>query len=92
MPGDRRRPVVSTTASMLILVLCPFLPAGTWAWARGWLFLFALVVASIVGTLYLRRVQGRLTSYRSMWQGRKRVARVSTPSCTIARAKDNIWQ
>jgi hypothetical protein len=28
---DRRRLIISTTASLLILVLCLFLPAGTWA-------------------------------------------------------------
>ena len=55
-PIDRRRQVISTTASMLILVLCLFLPAGTWAWARGWLFLGVLLVSSILLTLYLRRV------------------------------------
>jgi protein-S-isoprenylcysteine O-methyltransferase Ste14 len=55
-PIDRRRLIISTTSSLLVLVLCLFLPAGTWAWSRGWLFLFVFVVASIVGTLYLRRV------------------------------------
>ena len=38
-PIDRRRLIISTTSSLLILVLCLFLPAGTWAWFRGWLFL-----------------------------------------------------
>jgi protein-S-isoprenylcysteine O-methyltransferase Ste14 len=41
---------------MLILVLCLFVPAGTWAWFRGWLFLVVAVGASVVSTLYLRRV------------------------------------
>ena len=53
---DRRRLIISTTASLLILVLCMFLPAGTWAWTRGWLFLAVVVVASVVSTMYLRRV------------------------------------
>jgi protein-S-isoprenylcysteine O-methyltransferase Ste14 len=53
---DRRRLIISTTASLLILVLCMFLPAGTWAWARGWLFLFVAMGASVVSTMYLRRV------------------------------------
>jgi protein-S-isoprenylcysteine O-methyltransferase Ste14 len=53
---DRRRLIISTISSLLILVLCLFLPAGTWRWARGWLFLLVLFVASIVVTLYLRRV------------------------------------
>jgi protein-S-isoprenylcysteine O-methyltransferase Ste14 len=53
---DRRRLVISTAASMLILVLCLFLPSGTWAWSRGWLFLVVITAASFLSTLYLRRV------------------------------------
>ena len=55
-PIDRRRLFLSSGGSLLIFVLCLFLPAGTWAWTRGWLFFVVLVVASIVITLYLRRV------------------------------------
>src|SRR5262245_49541371 len=55
-PINRRRLIISTTASLLILVLCLFLPAGTWAWSRGWLFLVVVLGASVVSTLYLRRV------------------------------------
>jgi protein-S-isoprenylcysteine O-methyltransferase Ste14 len=55
-PIDRRRLIISTTASLLILVLCLFLPAGTWAWTRGWLFLVVVLGASVVSILYLRRV------------------------------------
>jgi protein-S-isoprenylcysteine O-methyltransferase Ste14 len=55
-PIDRRRMIISTAASLLILVLCLFLPAGTWAWFRGWLFLVVAVVASVMSTLFMRRV------------------------------------
>jgi protein-S-isoprenylcysteine O-methyltransferase Ste14 len=55
-PIDRRRLIISTVSSLLILLLCLFLPAGTWAWFRGWLFLVVVVGASVVSTLYLRRV------------------------------------
>ncbi len=55
-PIDRRRLLISTTSSLLVLVLCLFLPAGTWAWPRGWLFLGVLLASSILMTLYLRRV------------------------------------
>src|SRR5262245_52181280 len=55
-PINRRRLIISTTASLLILVLCLFLPAGTWAWSRGWLFLVVVTAASLLSTLYLRRV------------------------------------
>jgi hypothetical protein len=50
-PIDRRRLVISTTASMLILILCLFLPAGTWAWSRGCLFLGVIVGATVVSSL-----------------------------------------
>ena len=49
-PIDRRRLITSTISSLLILVLCLFLPAGTWAWFRGWLFLVVLVAASVLIT------------------------------------------
>src|ERR1700758_4224068 len=55
-PIDRRRLVISTVSSLLILFLCLFLPAGTWGWSRGWLFLVVVVGASVVDILYLRRV------------------------------------
>jgi protein-S-isoprenylcysteine O-methyltransferase Ste14 len=55
-PIDRRRLFLNIGGSLLFFVLGLFLPAGTWTWLRGWLFLFVLVVASVVVTLYLRRV------------------------------------
>jgi protein-S-isoprenylcysteine O-methyltransferase Ste14 len=55
-PIDCRRLILSTASSLLVLVLCLFLPAGTWAWPRGWLFLGVLLASSIPVTLYLRRV------------------------------------
>jgi protein-S-isoprenylcysteine O-methyltransferase Ste14 len=61
---DRRRLILSIGWSLLIYVLCLFLPAGTWAWFRGWLFFFVTVVASIVITLYLRRVNPDVVAAR----------------------------
>jgi protein-S-isoprenylcysteine O-methyltransferase Ste14 len=55
-PIDRRRLILSTISSLLVLFLCLCLPAGTWAWPRGWLFLGVLLASSIPVTLYLRRV------------------------------------
>jgi protein-S-isoprenylcysteine O-methyltransferase Ste14 len=55
-PIDRRRLIVSTTSSLVIFLLCLFLPAWTWAWLRGWLFLLVVTAASVPGTWYLRRV------------------------------------
>jgi protein-S-isoprenylcysteine O-methyltransferase Ste14 len=55
-PIDSRRLIISTTSSLLIIALCLFLPAGRWAWSRGWLFLVVVVGASVASTMYLRRV------------------------------------
>jgi protein-S-isoprenylcysteine O-methyltransferase Ste14 len=55
-PIDRRRLIISTTSSLLILVLCLFLPAGTWVWSRGWLFLGVMLATSIPLTLHLLKV------------------------------------
>jgi protein-S-isoprenylcysteine O-methyltransferase Ste14 len=71
-PIDRRRLVISTTASMLIFVLCLFLPAGTWAWSRGWLFLVVFTAASLLSTLYLRRVNPDVIAGRVNRHGRPR--------------------
>ena len=48
-------PDLQLRATLLAFVLCLFLPAGTWAWPRGWLFFSVVIAASIVITLYLRR-------------------------------------
>ena len=48
--------VLSVGLSLLFIMLSLFLPAGTWAWFRGWLLIAVIVVASIPASLYLRRV------------------------------------
>ena len=58
-PIDRRRLFLNLGLSLLFIVLCLFLPAGTWAWTRGWLFLLVLVVASILGHLVSATGQSR---------------------------------
>jgi protein-S-isoprenylcysteine O-methyltransferase Ste14 len=63
-PIDRRRLFLNLGLSFLLIVLCLFLPAGTWSWARGWLFLLVLVLSSIAGTLYLRRVNPEVIAAR----------------------------
>jgi protein-S-isoprenylcysteine O-methyltransferase Ste14 len=52
---DRGRLILSFGSGLLVMVLCLFLPAGTWMWMRGWLFLLVLVLVSIPATSYLRR-------------------------------------
>jgi protein-S-isoprenylcysteine O-methyltransferase Ste14 len=61
---DRRRFVLSVGCSMLIFVLCLFLPAGTLAWSRGWLFFVVTVAASILITLHLQRVNPDVVAAR----------------------------
>ena len=58
---------------LLIFVLCLFLPAGTWMWTKGWLFILVIVVDSILGTLYLSRVNPDVIAARvNRHEGTKR--------------------
>jgi protein-S-isoprenylcysteine O-methyltransferase Ste14 len=63
-PIDRRRLFVSVGCSLLVFVLLLFVPAGTWAWSRGWLYFSVSVAASVVITLYLRRVNPDVVAAR----------------------------
>jgi protein-S-isoprenylcysteine O-methyltransferase Ste14 len=55
-PIDRRRLIISSVSSLVILVLCLFVSAGTLDWFRGWLFCFLMVAEAVVAVLYLGRV------------------------------------
>ena len=62
---------------LLFFVLGLFLPAGTWMWTKDWLFILVIVVASILGTLYLRRVNPEVIAARiSRHKGTKRWDRI----------------
>jgi len=61
---DRRRLFLSLGGILLFFVLGLFLPAGTWMWTKGWLFILMIVVASILSTLYLRRVNPEVIAAR----------------------------
>jgi hypothetical protein len=63
-PIDSRRLFLGIGWTLLIFVLCLFLPAGTWTWTRGWLFILVMVVASILTTIYLRGVNPEVTAAR----------------------------
>ncbi len=72
-PIDRRRMVLSTGLSLLLIILSLVLPAGTWMWTRGWLFIVVLAVASILSTIYLRRVNPDIIAARiNRHEGTKR--------------------
>ncbi len=57
--------ITSTATTLLVFVLCLFLPAGTWAWARGWLFFAVVVAAGVVISLYLKRVNPEVIAART---------------------------
>jgi protein-S-isoprenylcysteine O-methyltransferase Ste14 len=63
-PTDRRRLILSVGWSLLIYVLCLFLPAGTLAWFKGWLFFVVTVAASVLITVYLHRVNPDVVAAR----------------------------
>jgi hypothetical protein len=74
---DRRRLILGIGSNLIILGLCLFVPAGSWTWMRGWLFIFLLVLASILVTLYLRRVNPEVIAARiSRHKGTKRWDRI----------------
>ena len=62
---DRRRMALSLMATPLALALLLFLPAGTWAWVRGWLFVLVFLVAFTLAALYLWRVNPEVVVARS---------------------------
>jgi protein-S-isoprenylcysteine O-methyltransferase Ste14 len=62
---DLRRIAVSVPALLLILTLGLFLPAGTLAWTRGWLFLGVFLVTSVAASVVLWRVNPEIFHARS---------------------------
>jgi protein-S-isoprenylcysteine O-methyltransferase Ste14 len=59
-----RRAEIRGTGAIAPLAVCLFLPAWTWAWARGWLFFAVVVAVSVVITIYLRRVNPEVIAAR----------------------------
>ena len=70
---DLRRMAVSVPVLILILIVGLFLPAGTLAWTRGWLFLFVFLLTSIAASVVLWRVNPEIFHARSRFhEGTKR--------------------
>jgi protein-S-isoprenylcysteine O-methyltransferase Ste14 len=68
-----RRVVLILIVLPLFFALFMFLPAGTWAWTKGWLFILALVGIVAVVFTYLRRVNPEVLVARSHFhKGTKR--------------------
>src|SRR5262245_58495492 len=61
---DRRRLVLSSVATPLFMALSMFLPAGTWAWTRGWLFLGVVLTLGVLAALFIRHVNPELLAAR----------------------------
>ena len=61
---DRRRLILSLLATPLFFVLCMFLPAGTWAWTKGWLFIVVFVALAVLASLFMRKVNPDLLAAR----------------------------
>ncbi|QDU50787.1 methyltransferase family protein [Gimesia panareensis] len=53
---NRRRLILDLIGLLVYLALFMFLPAGTWAWPKGWLFIFILLVVVSAGFMILQRV------------------------------------
>jgi protein-S-isoprenylcysteine O-methyltransferase Ste14 len=61
---DRRRLILSLLATPLFFALFMFLPAGTWAWTKGWLFIGVFVALAVLASLFLRQVNPALLAAR----------------------------
>lgn len=62
---NRRRVVLILLVLPLFFALFMFLPAGTWAWTKGWLFIAALLVIIAVVLFVLWRVNPEVVVTRS---------------------------
>ena len=81
-PNDKDQPREGINRGRLILILLAlpvyfalfmFVPAGTWAWTKGWLFIGVFVGTVAVVALYLWRVNPEVVVARSGFhQGTKR--------------------
>jgi protein-S-isoprenylcysteine O-methyltransferase Ste14 len=62
---DRRLLVVYVISVPLFITLSLFLPAGTLAWVRGWLFVAVFLLAATLAGVYVWRVNPELYAARS---------------------------
>src|SRR6516225_7113266 len=70
---NRGRLIGFLLALPVYLALFLFLPAGTWAWAKGWLFLGVFLGTLAVVALYLWRVNPEVVVARTGFhEGTKR--------------------
>jgi Ca2+/H+ antiporter len=62
---NTRRLVAFLLALPAYFAVFLFLPAGTWAWARGWLFVGVFLATVAAAALYLWRVNPEVVVARS---------------------------
>jgi protein-S-isoprenylcysteine O-methyltransferase Ste14 len=62
---NRRRLVLFLLADLAFFPLFMFLPAGTWTWDKGWLFILVLLAVSLVASLVLWRVNPEVVVARN---------------------------
>jgi protein-S-isoprenylcysteine O-methyltransferase Ste14 len=63
-PIDLRRLISNLVWTLLIFVLSLFFPAGTWRWARGWLFFVVILAVYYPSIRYLMRVNPEMIAAR----------------------------
>lgn len=62
---NRRRLILRLACLPVFIVLCMFLPAGTWAWPKGWLFVLVLLGVISAVFVVLQRVNPEVIVARS---------------------------
>jgi len=68
--GDQSTPVENDPVVLPMMVaVFMFLPAGTWAWTKGWLFILVLLGTLTVVCLYVWRVNPEVLVARSRTHG-----------------------
>src|SRR6184192_1682253 len=61
---NRRRLVLDLLGIALFFLLFLFLPAGTWVWEKGWLFVLVCVTLGVLACLYVWRVNPEVLAAR----------------------------
>jgi protein-S-isoprenylcysteine O-methyltransferase Ste14 len=70
---NRHRVALGLVALPMFFVLFMFMPAGTWVWTKGWLFILVFLVIFSIGASYLWRVNPEVMIARSrIHEGMKR--------------------
>jgi protein-S-isoprenylcysteine O-methyltransferase Ste14 len=81
---DKRRLVLHLLASPVFVALFLLLPAGTWLWVRGWVFVAVFYAAVALSSFYLRRANPDVLAARiNRHQGTERWDRILVGSLVV---------